>query len=146
MNSDNFKNKSYCELIIVSEVIDHKGITDKLRIEPYRAYSKGDTFQSKHSGTVGKRFQTLWTIKSETIISKKEDLSPHLQYFELLLERKMDVLTEFKNNPLYEIYFWIWIETDNAGIGIDLSSDELFFINSISNRVHFSIITNHEIE
>jgi len=146
MDKDYFLNKSYCELGITSQEVDPKTISKLLNIEPFNAYSKGDAFSSKRTGFVAKRFQNLWAIKSEIIISEKEELSPHILYFKTLLENKLDILSEFKNNPLYDVSFWIWIETDNAGIGIDLSDEELSFINSISNRVHFSIITNHKIE
>lgn len=146
MDKNYFIIKSYCELGIVSQEVDHKTITKLLNIEPSSAYSKGDTFASKHTGVVGKRFQNLWSIKSETITSEKEDLSPHILYFKTLLENKMDILSEIKSSPLYGVSFWIWIETENAGIGIDLSNIELSFINSISNRVHFSIIANRKVE
>jgi hypothetical protein len=145
MDNNCFINKSHCQLGITSQEVDSKTISKLLNIEPSSAYSKGDTFTSKHTGAVGKRFQNLWSIKSETIISEKEDLSPHILYFKTLLENKMDILSEIKSSPLYELSFWIWIETENAGIGIDISNIELSFINSISNRVHFSIITNSKI-
>lgn len=146
MNKEYFLNKSYCELGIVSQKVDPVTISKLLEIKPFNSYTKGDTFSSKHTGRVGKRFQNLWSTRSETIISEKEDLSPHILYFKLLLSNKMSIISELKNNSIYEISFWIWIETDNAGIGIDLSGEDIAFLNSISNRVHFSIITNHKIE
>jgi hypothetical protein len=146
MNREYFTNKSYCEFGIVSQEVAPKTISKLLNIEPFNSYAKGDTFSSKHTGRVGKRFQNLWSIRSKTIISEREDLSSHILYFKSLLSNKMNVISELKNNSIYEISFWIWIETDNAGIGIDLSSEDIAFLHSISNRVHFSIITNHEIE
>jgi len=116
-----------------------------LDIEPFSSYSKGEIFSSKHTGKVGKRFQNLWSVRSETVISEKEDLSLHILYFKSLLQNKLTIISEFKNNPSCEVSFWIWIETDNAGIGIDLSENDLNFINSIASRVHFSIITNSKI-
>jgi hypothetical protein len=146
MEKNYFLNKSHCQLGITSNEVDPNTISKLLNIEPSNAYSKGDIFRSKHTETVGKRFQNLWSIKSETIISEKEDLSPHLLFFESLLKNKMEILSRFKNNPMYDVSFWIWIETDNAGVGIDLSDVEISFINSISNRVHFSIIANCKVE
>jgi hypothetical protein len=146
MNSDYFINKSYCELGIVSQEVDPKTILKQLNIDPLNSYTKGDTFSSKRTGRIGKRFQNLRAIRSETIISEKLDLSSHILYFKSLLSSKMIVISEFKNNPLFEISFWIWIETDNLGIRIELSNEDISFINSISNRVHFSVITNQNIE
>lgn len=145
MSGEYFINKSYCELGIVSQEIDPKTISKLLNIDPYNSYSKGEIFSSKHTGRVGKRFQNLWSIRSKTILSEKEDLSSHILFFKSLLSNKMDIISEIKNSLSYEISFWFWIETDNAGIGVDLSSEDMAFLNSISNRVHFSIITNHEI-
>jgi hypothetical protein len=146
MNRENFLNKSFCELGIVSQEVDPGTISRLLNIEPFNSYAKGDTFSSKLTGRIGKRFQNLWSIRSKTIISEKEDLSSHILYFKSLLINKMNIISELKNSSIYVISFWIWIETDNAGIGIDLSSEDLAFLNSISNRVHFSIITNYNIE
>ncbi|MCK9208628.1 MAG: DUF4279 domain-containing protein [Salinivirgaceae bacterium] len=145
MDKDDFLIKSHCQLGITSQEIDPKTISKLLDIEPSSSYSKGEKFTSKRSGFVAKRFQNIWAIKSETLISEKEDISPHILYFKSLLENKMDVLSELKKDPLYDISFWIWIETDNAGIGIDLSNDELSFINSISNRIHISLIASRTI-
>ena len=142
MNGDYFINKSYCELGIVSQDVDPNVITELLNIEPINSYSKGEIFTSKHTGKVGKRFQNLWSIRSKAVISEKEDLSLHILYFKSILCDRMNVISELKTNPIYDISFWIWIETENAGIGVDLSNDDISFINSISNRVHFSIITN----
>ncbi len=141
VKADCFFYKSYCELGITSHEVDPKTISKLLDLEPFSSYSKGEIFSSKHTGYVAKRFQNYWAIKSETIISEKEDLSPHILYFKSLLENKLEILNQLKNNSLYDVSFWIWIETDNAGVGVDLSDVELSFINAISNRVHFSIIT-----
>ncbi len=140
--TDSFLFKSYCELGITSQEVDPKTISKRLNLEPFSAYSKGETFFSKRTGFAAKRFQNLWVIRSETIVSEKEDLTPHISHFKSLLSNKLDILSEFKNDPLCDVSFWIWIETDNAGIGIDLSDVELSFVNSISNRIHFSVITN----
>jgi hypothetical protein len=142
MDKNYFLNKSHCELGITSQEVDPKTISMLLNIEPFSEYSKGETFSSKPTGFVAKRFQNLWAIKSETIISESEDLSPHILYFRSLLENKLNILSGLKNDPRYDISFWIWIETENAGIGIDLSNEDIALINSISNRVHISIITN----
>ena len=145
MKKNYFLNKSHCQLGIASQEVDPEFLTNLLKIEPSSEYSKGNTFTSKHTGTIAKRFQNFWAITSETIISEEEDLSPHISFFKSLFEYKMEILLKLKKDPIYDISFWIWIETDNSGIGIDLSDDEISFINSISNRVHFSIITNHNV-
>lgn len=142
MSNDYFLVKSHCELGITSQEVDPKDISRLLDIEPFSFYSKGDIFSSPTTGFVAKRFQNLWAIKSETIVSEKEDLSPHISYFKLLLENKIDIMSKLKSNPVYDVSFWIWIETENAGIGIDLSNEELDFIGKISNRIHFSILTS----
>jgi len=140
-----FLVKSHCELAITSQKIDAETMKSGLNVEPFCAYSKGDPFFIKVTGHVANRFQSLWAVRSETIVSENEDITPHLLYFRSLLDSKMDQLSIFICDPLCDVSFWIWIETEDAGIGIDLSEDDLAFIKSISNRVHLSIIANRKI-
>lgn len=140
-----FSYKSHCELIITSKEVIPDSITEKLSIVPTRQYHLGQEFSSKHSGTKGKRFQNLWAIKSETINLEEESISQHVSFFKSLLKNKTEVLADYKTNENTEVTFWVWIETDNASFGFDLDETEMFFINSISNRVHFSVITKTEI-
>jgi hypothetical protein len=137
-----FLYKSYCELIITSKEITPDVITEKLNIVPNRKYIKGEEFASRHSGTKGKRFQNLWAIKSETTISEEEGISHHVSFFKSTLETKIQTMQVYKSDACFEITFWVWIETDNAGIGFDLNEDEISFLNSISNRIQFSLVTS----
>jgi len=146
MNRDFFINKLHCELGIVSQEINPSVISDKLNIIPDYSYCKGDFFQSKQSGRSGKRFQNLWTVKSKQTVIEDENIEPHLVYFQNLLKDKLIDIHELKNNPNCVVNFWIWIETENAGFGLDLSTEDLQFISSISNRVHISFLANQKIE
>lgn len=146
MKSDYFISKSHCELGVVSQEINPAVITEKLNITPDYFYCKGDLFQSKHSGRHGKRFQNLWAVKSKKTVAENEDIGPHLLYFRNLLKDKLNDVYELKNNPKCEVNFWIWIETENAGFGLDLTTEDLQFISSISNRVHISFLANQKIE
>ena len=141
-----FLYKSYCELIITSKEITPDVIAEKLNIVPNRQYIKGEEFSSKHSGTKGKRFQNLWAIKSEANISEEEGISHHISFFKSTLETKMQTMQACKSDTRFEITFWVWIETNNLGISFDLNEDEISFLNSISNRIQFSLITKNSIE
>lgn len=146
MERDFFVNRSYCELVITSKEVEPHLISDKLNIEPTNSYVKGASFSSKHTGKVSKRFQNLWSLKSETIISEKEDLTSHILYFIKLFKNKLDIFSELKKSSHFDISFWIWVETEDAGIGLDLPAEDILFINQISSRLHISIITNRKIE
>jgi hypothetical protein len=137
---NNFKYKIYCELIIVTNDIASDEISRIANLEPYRTYNKGDVFESKNSGTKGAKLHNLWAIKSETTYSEEENVSTHIQYFKTLIDNKAEILKKFKNDLKNETSFWIWIETNDAGVGLDILEDDLLFINNISNRLHFSII------
>ena len=145
MERDFFVNKSYCELVITSKEVEPHLISDKLSIVPTNSYVKGASFSSKHTGKVSKRFQNLWSLKSKTIISEKEDLTPHTVYFINLFKDKLEIFSELKKSSHFDISFWIWIETEDVGIGLNLQSEEILFINQISSRVHISIIANRKI-
>lgn len=141
-----FLSKSYCELIITSKEITPDVITKKLDIVPNRQYFKGEEFASKHSGTKGRRFQNLWAMKSETTILEEEGISHHISFFKSILETNLASMEAYKADARYEITFWVWIETEKAGIGFDLSETEMSFINSISNNLQFSLVTKNSIE
>lgn len=145
MTEDSFKYKSQCEIAITSEEVIPETITDKLNITPDRYFYKGEKSVSKHSGSIITKPHNLWAIKSKTVISEEETIRQHIEYFKTILSPRGHVLNSFKNDSRFEISFWIWVETDNAGIGFELSEDEIQFLSSICNRIHFSVITNENI-
>ncbi len=146
MKRDYFINKSYVNFKVISKEISPDEISIKLGISPDKSFLKGETSVSKHSGSVITKIHNLWSISSKTIISEEESISPHLKYLKSRLEGKSEVLKELKDDTRFELSFWVWIETDNAGIGLDLSEEEMSFLTDCSNRVHFSFLTNDEID
>ena len=142
MKEDMFVYKSYCELIITSDTVSSDEVSNELDIVPHRKFNKGDEVTLKHTGRIVKRINNLWAIRSNVIVSNDEDISDHIKYLRTLLKSNMNVLREYKRNPALEVVIWVWIETDNAGIGFQFKEDELTFFNEIANRVQFSIITN----
>ncbi len=146
MERDYFLNKSYCQFGITSDIVSPDHISQKLGLLPDRSFKKGETSISKHSGSIITKPHNLWSISSKTIISEEESISPHLKYLKSRLEGKSEVLKKLKDDTKFELSFWVWIETDNAGIGLDLSEEEMSFLTDCSNRVHFSFLTNDEID
>jgi len=146
MENNYFLYKTHIGFSIVSNEVDPDIISKELNITPDRYYKKGDKSISKHSGSVIIKTHNLWSIESKPTIIKDETISHHVEYLKFILLPKVDVLTRYKNNSFLELSFWIWIETDNAGIGLDLNEAELGFLNSISNRIHFSLICHNENE
>jgi hypothetical protein len=145
MENDFFLFRNSCEYIIVSKEIDPESITNELSIIPNRSFKKGETSYSKHSGSLITRTFNLWAITSKKIISEDNRLKPHIEYLKSILFQKKEILQKYKNSDLFEPTFWVWIETNDAGIGFDLSNSELDFINEISNRVSFSLIINSQL-
>jgi hypothetical protein len=142
MDDDMFVYKSYLEVIITSDVVSSDEIQKDLGLVPHRTFNKGDEVTSKHTGRIIKRMNNLWAIRSKVIVSNEEDVSCHIEYLRELLKTKLDLLSKYKRNPDLEVVIWVWIETDNAGIGFQFKEDELSFFNEIANRVQFSLITN----
>jgi hypothetical protein len=142
MGKGNFIYKTHCELAIVSNEKSLDLVTKELDISPDRFFKKGEQTISKNSGSIITKPHNLWAIRSKLISSIEESISPHIKYLQSILLSKLQVLKKYKNDPAIEVCFWIWVETDNAGIGFDLSDTEMGFINDISNKVHFSIMTN----
>jgi len=145
MKKDYFVNKLYCEFTIVSDEIEPEEISHILGISPDRFFVKGETSLSRNSGSVIKKPHNLWSISSSAIISEEVNISSHLEHLKLKLIKKIKVLKRLKSDVKYELSFWVWLETDNSGIGLDISEQEMLFLTECSNRVHFSFITNDEI-
>jgi hypothetical protein len=144
MDNEYFIYKSYFELAIISEVIDPDEITSSLGIQSSRSFRKGDKIVSKNSTRTGEKKNNLWAIQTQKITSEEESISLHIQELRNILKGKNDIINSYKENQTVDVCIWIWIETDNAGIGLDLSDEELKFLNNISNRIHLSIICNKE--
>lgn len=145
MERDNFIYKTHVNLSIVSNEVEPDSITEELNITPNRSFRKGDKSVSKHSGSVITKPHNLWGIESKSSELEEETISHHIEYLKSILLPKIDILKEYKVDPRFEVTFWIWIETDNAGVGLDLNEIELSFLNSIANRVHFSLIAKNSI-
>lgn len=133
--------KTHCELAIVSNEISPDFITKELQVVPGRSFKKGEQTVSKHSGSITTKPHNLWALKSKPSELDEETVSHHIEYFKSVFLQKIGLLKKYKKDPRFEVAFWIWIETDNAGIGFDLNEIELAFLNSICNRIHFSLLT-----
>lgn len=144
---DSFLFKSRIKFAITSKTILPEVITNKLNITPSIYFKKGDTYISKHSGSVIERPHNLWEIRSETTIIEEESISHHIEYFKSLFKGKEELLKGFKNDPACEdVGFLIWVETNDAGIWLDISDSELLFLHSISNGVSMSMLANKSIK
>ncbi len=146
MRRENFVLKTQISFGIKSDTVEPDAITKELNIIPSdTSFKKGDTWESKHDGTKHVRNSNIWRLETGFTLLEEETVNHHIKYFKSIFLPKVDILKRYKEDARFEVSFWIWIETDNAGIGLDLSEEELSFLNSISNRVHFSVICNNEI-
>lgn len=147
MKRDNFVIKTQISFGIKSDTVEPDTITKELNIIPSdTSFKKGDTWESKHDGSKYVRNSNIWRLETEFTVLEEETVSHHIKYFKAIFLSKVDILSRYKEDNRFDVTFWVWIETDNAGIGLDMSEEELSFLNSISNRVHFSIICNREVE
>lgn len=145
MGKENFVNKTNCEFAIISNEIKPESITQKLNIIPDRFFQKGEQTISKSSGSIITKQHNLWAIKSRTTKNELETISHHIKYLMLIMLPVRELFIQYKENINCEVSFWIWIETDNAGFGLELNEEELGFLNDFSNRIHISFISNESL-
>lgn len=141
MEKDYFTFKSHIGFTITSNEVDVDTISSELGILPDRSFKKGDLVTSRHSPRVAERPYSLWALKSKPSELEEETIGHHIEYLQSILLPKIDVLKRYKEDAGFSVSFWIWIETDGAGIGLELNESEMAFLNSISNWVHFSLLT-----
>ena len=141
MEKDYFIYKTSIDFIITSPDIDLDTISGELGILPDRSFRKGDLVTSKHSPRVGREPYSLWALKSEPSELEEETIGHHIEFLKSILLPKIDILKRYKEDDRFSVSFWIWIETDDSGIGLELNESEMSFLNSISNWVHFSLLT-----
>jgi hypothetical protein len=143
--------KTKISFSIVSDdlTIDPVSITETLQLMPSRFHRKGDTFTSKHSGSLCTNLRTVWAIDSEWMIHKDgnddETLSHNYEYLKEILLPKAEILKRYKIDDRYELGFWITIITEDAGFSLDLTQDELNFFNEFSNRLIVSMTAGLEL-
>ena len=146
MEREYFVNKSECEFAITSGVVSPDEITQEIEIEPSRSFKKGHTYISKPSGSVITNPHNLWAINSKAVISEEETLQPHIDYLKTKLSGKLAILKRYKKDKNLELIIGISIETDGAGIWLDLNEEDLDFINKICNRLSCSLLVKGIIE
>lgn len=142
MDSSYFKVKSTCQYAFSSQKVELDFLTKLLEVVPDSYYKKGDLFTSPSTKLVNKRFQHLWSLNSKEIISTEEDISAHIDYFKSLFFKKVKEIEQLKSNIEIDISFWIWIESENSGIGFDIVDTDLDFIKRISKRLNVSFVGN----
>lgn len=141
---DEFLTEISCEFIITSTQLAHEQITSLLNIQPTRAFDQGETSVSKHSGSIITRPHTLWAFKTEVLRSEWIDssMSKHLTLLASIFEPKQSLLEELKDRFECERCLFIWINTEEGGLGIDIRSSDLSIINSLVDSWHFTVIPN----
>jgi len=146
MKSDYSLYKSHISFGIISGEIDPDVFSKELDIKPHRSFKKGEQIISAHSGSIITKPHNLWEIASKPLICEEESLEPHINYIRTMLAGKMNILKQYKHDPRIETIFWIWMETENGGIGIDLIDTDVSFFNEISNRIHFTFLAKDSID
>lgn len=134
--------KCFCEFIVKGE-IDTDKITQLLDIIPSRSFKKGEKTISERSGSSIVRTHNLWAVSTKNFVSGN-GFDDHIAFLKTILAGKIDAIRNLKNKFQLEVVLWIWIETDDAGVGLDIEESDMLFMNSIANRTHFSLITNRE--
>ena len=143
MERDSFVFKTQISFAIKSDTIEPDIITKELGITPSdSSFKKGDSWMGKNTKKIYIRNSNIWRIETKWTVLEEETVSHHIEYLKTILMPKSNILKLYKEDDKYELSFWIWIETDDAGVGLDLKEEELSFLNLISNYIHFTVIGN----
>jgi len=127
--------------------VDYREVTNELGIVPSRCYNKGDDNIGKCTGKNYPYLWGLWEIEAPIQTNDNCKISNGIKYFKELLNDKFKIITKLKNDYNFECIFYIDIETDMPGAGIDLEEDDMFFIAKISTRYscHITYTANNTI-
>lgn len=124
---------------IGGDTLDPNEVTYSLRIEPTRAFAKGEEYYIKKIGEV--RFRPIghWSISSEGFVDSTST-EAHARYLLNILEPSIDVIAKYLNNPCCRtsIIFW-WEATDEHG-GFTLKSDTLSRLCRLCNDLDYIFI------
>ena len=146
LEKDYFITKTDCELAIISQDLDFETITNELKIKPDRSFRKDDLVKSEFSSHLIKRSHNLWAIKTKTILSSSQSLTPHINYLKRKLKNKLGVLEKYNTELNLEIIISIWIETEDAGFSFSLRKEEMEFINKICSRCDYFFLVKESIQ
>ena len=146
MRGDNFIFKTHISFGIKSDIVEPDIITKELGIVPAdSSFKKGDTYIGKNTNRTYTRDTNIWRLETEWTYHEEETVSQHIEFLKKILLPKTDILIKYKEDERFDVSFWIWIDSECAGIGLYLTEDELKFLHSISNWVHFSLICKTKI-
>jgi hypothetical protein len=134
---DIFMSKTDSSFAVLTHDEDCHIITQELGITPDRCHQKGEKTYSKFSPNPGIRQSGLWEI-SKVSIADGASISEHIRHFQTVLGEKLEVIEKLKQR--FECVFYVFIETEDAGVAFDLDEAELAFIKKISNRFTCSIV------
>ena len=133
--TDDYLFKISCEVGVTSSEISVEEITEKLGVSPHRFFRKGV------------RGYNLWAVSSSERIFKYENVRPAIKELRKILggKKRERALLELKNDKRCDVSMFIRVETDDAGIGMDVLEDEIAFLN-LMNWVHITCLPNQEID
>lgn len=129
-----------CKLGITSKEITVEEITEQLGIYPHRCYRKGDVFYSKTTGRNGKKIYNLWEVCSKSICLDSPDINVSLDELRGIFKEKYDILQNFKKDTRCDVSIWIWIETNELAMELNIKETNLCFLDLV-NWMHLSFIS-----
>ena len=133
---------------IRSDILNPTALTSDLRIQPSRAWAKGDIIPSKRlnsqTGQPIKRPWGMWHLDSKSLIQTKK-VEQHFLYLLDILEPQKDQLRIYLQRPTeYKISFYIrWQPYEAAGSYV-VSANTLARAASLCHSMEFSFIHNEK--
>jgi hypothetical protein len=87
----------------------------------------------------------VWAFDSAQKGLPSDDLLPHIRFLKDVFKDKVKILRQLSEGSRSEVVLWIWMETEDAGVGMELPGEDIAFFGSLCNRINISVIASSHI-
>ena len=138
LNENTLCKRTNATLRIIGPNIDPKEITSVLGVEPSRAFSRGEEYQTKRSG-IRKRPIGHWSVSTEKIVQSTSIELHTLKLLEIF-EHARTALKELQGSEDRRISVVLWWEGHEGHGGFTISSDTFQRLSAVCEDIDFHFI------
>ena len=140
-----FLHRSSCNFVVVSNTVSPEEITLELGISPTRTLKKGEKGVGKRANSAIISPHNIWEIWSGDIINEEFEAASHIEYLKEKLKNSLAAISRYRENSEVELIVSVWIESELSGTGFSLTTEEMTFINAVSDRFDCYLFAREEI-
>lgn len=136
-----------CEFQVFTGEKNTNLVSKILGIQPTRQFNVGDVRAiSSSSGKVGFATHGLWVLNSLSYVDSSHSIDKHIDALIQQIQPQIGSFLNLKNQYGFKFTFWIWMETDDAGIGDQISIENILAIGHLGADMRFSIICKKSLD